>query len=397
MDDILNQAPCGILVFCDDGKIVRINQTLGDWLGYDTNELEGKSIYTILSLASRIFYSTHFFPLVKLHTKADEIFFNLVTKEKKDIPVLTNTVRKQDGNSCVNIAVCIPVYQRKKYEEEILHARRSAEKALTENKALEAMTKNLEARTQELDRQVQTTAAMNQDVVQFSKIVSHDLQEPIRKIKLFANILESSETQDERRRASALQRIQASADRLAQLTMGLQQYVNIDRESNPREIDLNELVSVAMKNATRDRSFDALQIDSDPLPSIEGYPAQLELLFYHLFDNAIQFRNADEDLVINISSTLLEENLYRSIRDKYQFVEHLRIIFKDNGIGFDSQYSDYVFDLVTKAHTGRTGLGIGLALIKKIVDNHGGTVRIESEPGKGTSVFLVLPLRMSRM
>jgi signal transduction histidine kinase len=101
--------------------------------------------------------------------------------------------------------------------------------------------------------------------------------------------------------------------------------------------------------------------------------------------------------VINISSTLLEENLYRSIRDKYQFVEHLRIIFKDNGIGFDDQYRDYVFELVTKAHVGRTGLGIGLALIKKIVDNHGGTVRIESEAGKGTSVFLVLPLRMSGM
>jgi light-regulated signal transduction histidine kinase (bacteriophytochrome) len=122
-------------------------------------------------------------------------------------------------------------------------------------------------------------AALRKKIVQFSKIISHDLQEPIRKIKLFANILESDENKDEKRSALALQRIQASADRLAQLTTGLQQYVNIDREGSPRQIDLNELVGVAMKNATRDRSFNALRIDSDPLPSIEGTRPNLNFCF----------------------------------------------------------------------------------------------------------------------
>ena len=394
MDSLLDQVPCGILAFSDDGKILQVNETLSNWLGYDRSEIEGESMSVILSVASRIFYNTHFFPLVKLHGKAEEIFLNLVTREKGDIPVLANTVRRTWGEVVVNISVFMPVYQRKKYEEEILHARRDAENALKKNEIFEAMTKDLEARTEELDRQYQRRLAMSQDIIQFSKIVSHDLQEPIRKIKTFANLLESNGSENIHRKTSALQKIQTSAERLRKLTLGLQQYVNIDSESNPQVIDLNELLAVAREKVTKDRAFHSLQIKSDPLPSIEGYPSQLELLFYHLFDNAIQFRKPDGDLVVTINTTLLEENLYRSIRDKYKFVEHLRIVFTDNGIGFDDQYKDYVFELVKKIQTGSHGLGIGLAMIKKIVENHSGTVRIESQLGRGTSVFLVFPLKM---
>lgn len=151
--------------------------------------------------------------------------------------------------------------------------------------------------------------AVNKDIVQFSKIVSHDLQEPIRKIRLFANMLETKLPQrSEASGRPVLEKIQSSADRLAHLTTALQQYVNIDLAGDKRETDLNEVLAAASEKATRARAFTALHLNTEPLPTIEGY----------------------------------------------------------------------------------------LALIKKIVDNHNGTIWIESKPGSGTRVYIVLPLRSSQ-
>ena len=397
MADLVNSIPCGVLVFDDGGKILETNETLQQWLGFAKHELENKTIDSILTLASRIFYNTHFFPLVKLHSSAEEIFLTLLTQNREDVPVLSNTVRREYEGRVVNICSFIRVFQRKKYEEEILQARRTAEDALRENEALQSLSRKLETRTQELDRQLQRMVAVNKDIVQFSKIVSHDLQEPIRKIRLFANMLEMKLPQSTELSRPVLGKIQSSADRLAHLTTGLHQYVNIDLAGDLRETNLNEVLAEAAEKVTNARAFNGLQLDSEPLPSIEGYPALLELLFYHLLDNAIKFRKPDQELVVKVKSTLLDENIYRALPDKYRFLEHVRIVFSDNGIGFDDQYKDYVFQLVKKIDPQSKGLGIGLALSKKIVDNHNGSIRIESRPGSGTQIFLVFPLRLSNL
>lgn len=393
MGDLLNAAPCGVLLFDDGGTMLSVNKTLADLLGYKKEELEGRSIEMILSLASRIFYNTHFFPVVRLHSKAEEIFLTLIDREKNDIPVLANAVRRLNNDRYENLAVFMTVFQRRKYEDEILHAKRVAENALKENKDLQTLTHSLETRTRELERQNQKILTINKDLVQFSKIISHDLQEPIRKIMLFSSVLSSTANGHwSEKSLSSLGKIENSAERLRRLTQGLQQYVNVDLDESMTKVNLGNVLAAALIRVKQDRGFDSFKIITDTLPSIDGYAVQLELLFYHLLDNAIQFRKPDEELVVRIDHSLFEENLYRSIRDRYWFVEHVRIIFSDNGSGFDNQYKDYVFDLVKKAHTGSQGLGLGLALIKKIVDNHRGTISIESEPGKGTKVILILPL-----
>jgi sigma-B regulation protein RsbU (phosphoserine phosphatase) len=395
MNDVLNSIPGGVLIFNDAGIILFVNKTLKKWLGYSEEDIEGKNVEFILTVASRIFYNTHFFPLIKLHDKADEIFLTLQCRDKSDIPVLSNSVRKAEGESFINITVFMPVLQRRKYEDEILQAKKAAEQALKENKELEELTRILEIKTRELDRQYQRTLAVNQDILQFSKIVSHDLQEPIRKIKLFSSILSASENNSHsERRRSAIRKIDSSADRLSLLTSGLQQYVAVDLEGSYSSVNLNDVVASARSKVAEVRKFNEFQIISETLPTIEGYPAQLELLFYHLLDNAIKFRTHGMELIIQIRSTLLEENIYRSIKDKYQFVEHVRIIISDNGVGFDDQYRDYVFDLVKKIDTGTKGIGIGLSIVKKIIDNHNGSIQIQSESNKGTSVILVFPLKV---
>ncbi|MBD0325153.1 MAG: PAS domain-containing protein, partial [Pyrinomonadaceae bacterium] len=94
MDDLLNTAPCGFLSFSDDGVILIVNSTLLESLGYALRELQGKNFESFLPVASRIFYQTHFFPLLKLHGKAEEIYLSLRANSGAEVPVLVNAVRR---------------------------------------------------------------------------------------------------------------------------------------------------------------------------------------------------------------------------------------------------------------------------------------------------------------
>lgn len=396
MHELLDIAPCGVLLFDDGGKILKVNVTLAGWLGYEKQGLDGKSMDTILSLASKVFYNTHFFPLVKLHSRAQEIFLTLVSKDNKSIPVLCNAVRRVTPSGAENIVVFMPVFERKKFEQEILEARRAAEKALAENRDLQKMTESLETHSRALERQNQKMQAINEDLVQFNKIISHDLQEPIRKIRLFTDMmLRSTEESLSARTKKVIEKIEKSAERLGELTGGLQQYVKVDEEVQHTMVDLNDCLSKAAARAKAMRNFNDFQLSVQPMPSVEGYPAQLELLFYHLLDNAIQFRHKKRPLAIKVESIILEENVYRSIPDRYKFVDHLRITFSDNGIGFDNEFTEKVFELGKRIHLEGKAIGVGLSLIKKIVGNHGGTITIKSESGTGTDIIIFLPTRYS--
>ena len=129
MDDLLNRAPCGFLTFTDEGAISAVNETLLRLLGHVEQGLFGKQIESILPVASRIFYQTHFFPLLKLHGEVQEVYFSLRSKNGEDIPVLVNAARRVREGSEVNDCIIIPMLKRRRYEDEILEAKRAAEEA----------------------------------------------------------------------------------------------------------------------------------------------------------------------------------------------------------------------------------------------------------------------------
>ncbi|MTJ46759.1 PAS domain-containing protein, partial [Dolichospermum sp. UHCC 0259] len=119
IDELLNTAPCGFLSFTDDGTIVIVNATLLELLGYKLDELLGRKIELILPIAGRIFYQTHFFPLLKLHGKTEEIYFSLRSKQGNNIPILVNATRQQNAGSFVNNCIFIAIHQRIQYEDEL--------------------------------------------------------------------------------------------------------------------------------------------------------------------------------------------------------------------------------------------------------------------------------------
>jgi PAS domain S-box-containing protein len=136
MDSLLDSAPCGFLSFSDDGVIIAANKTLLAWLGYSPDAVTGKHIETLLPIASRIFYQTHFFPLLKLTGNVEEVYFAIRTAEGGELPVLVNALRRERNQTAVNDCVFIVVRQRSQFEDEILNARRMAEEAQSRIKSL---------------------------------------------------------------------------------------------------------------------------------------------------------------------------------------------------------------------------------------------------------------------
>lgn len=140
MDEQLDNAPCGFLAFADDGTILTVNATLLGWLGRDACDLSGRHVEALFPPGGRIFYQTHFFPLLRLHGRAEEIYLSLRGADGEDVPVLVNAARRERGGSQVNECVFVPMRQRRRFEDEILSAKREAEEA---NRVKDALIEEL--------------------------------------------------------------------------------------------------------------------------------------------------------------------------------------------------------------------------------------------------------------
>jgi sigma-B regulation protein RsbU (phosphoserine phosphatase) len=393
MEKVLDFAPCGYISFKDDGTVLSVNQTLTDLLTTSKVELVGKNIESILTVASRIFYNTHLFPILKLHDKAEEIFISLRGGGKEDIPVLLNAKRKNTGPEYVNELILMPIHQRRKYEDELLAAKRNAENAIRENQHLLTLTNELETKTAELDQQYSRLLQINREHFQFSKVLSHDLQETLHKMSVFSDKLsieESGHLSDKGKEMIA--KITKAILKANDLIIGLHHFIQVNEEEEFTNVDLNNVVTEAKAKAAKTLGFNDFEIDVSKLPVIHGIDAQLEELFYQLISNSVHYRDAKRQLKITISHTMLKENKYQNLSDKYDFTDHVRIIFKDNGVGFDSTLNNYVFSLFKKIHFSSTGLGIGLAIARKITEKHAGSISVNSTPGVGTEVVVLLPL-----
>ncbi|HTM67080.1 MAG TPA: ATP-binding protein [Flavipsychrobacter sp.] len=393
-ESLLDNAPCGFIVFNDAGDILRANKTVAEMLANTVADIEGKKFESLLSIAGKIFYHTHFFPLIRLHEKAEEIFLTLIAADKAEVPVLINAKRVLNAEGQYeNHCVLMSVPQRKKYESELLDAKRSLEQSLNKNELLQKATQELEKSKQSLDRQVTRLSNLNKDLVQFSKVISHDLQEPIRKMAMFTDIIHREEhSKLSATSKTSLEKIKKESRRTRDLISCLQQYVSAENAENiPTPCDLPELITRAKHKAVIDSRFEDVDVTASGLLVIEGHSEQLELLFYHLLLNAIQFRKEDQRVSVLIEAEVIQQNSYQAIEGKYRYIDFLRIRLSDNGRGFGNQYKDYIFDLFTKVHPEVSGLGFGLALCKKIVQNHYGAITAASD-GDGSVFTILLPV-----
>jgi signal transduction histidine kinase len=249
---------------------------------------------------------------------------------------------------------------------------------LTERKHAEDV---LRKKNRELER-------INQELSSFAYIASHDLQEPLRKIQTFISRISELEKDNlSERSRDYFTRIENAGERMQQLINDLLSYSRTrPDETKMEDVDLNALLRDVIKNLSQAIEEKHATVDVGDLPHVRGIKFQLQQLFANLLSNALKFSRAGVRPHIRVAA--LKENLTEE-----EVREGNQIIVEDNGIGFDEEYKEKIFELFQRLH-GRSeyaGTGIGLAIVKKIVENHNGSIYATSVPGQGSTFHISLP------
>lgn len=255
------------------------------------------------------------------------------------------------------------------------------EQKITEEKLEELVEK----RTEELQRSNKELQRSNQNLEEFAHAASHDLKEPVRKIHFFTHQLKEqlSKYLDEFE-SRAFSRIENATERMRNLIDDLLLYSHASQRPQEKEIiDLNQKVQRVLEDLELDIQEKRAEINVGKLPAIAGYRRQLQQVFQNLLSNALKYSKPDITPQIDITASQVRQN------DK----DYHMISVRDNGIGFEQIYEEKIFQMFSRLH-GRSeysGTGVGLSIVKKVIENHNGFIRVESEPGIGSNFKIYLP------
>lgn len=260
-------------------------------------------------------------------------------------------------------------------------------------KELAAVLKELQSSNADLGQSNDALKHSNQELAQFAYVASHDLQEPLRKIQIFAGMLQENRPGKDPK--VMIQKIAFSAARMSQLISDLLSFSRlIQPQKSLQPIDLNEVIKniwIDFELAVDEK--DAV-IEAQKLPVVKAVGLQMNQLFYNLVGNSLKFTRPDSVPKITISAVLVPHQYAAQFTDS-PLIEGMyhHILFSDNGIGFEKGYEKQIFEIFKRLHGQNIypGSGIGLALCRRIVANHHGVMYAESEYGKGSIFHIFLP------
>jgi PAS domain S-box-containing protein len=293
----------------------------------------------LITYEARIFTSDHDYKWVRINGKI---------------------IRDENQNPATIIGTIQDIHETKKFEDEL-------KKQVSEN-------------TEELRRS-------NDDLMHFASVVSHDLREPVRKIKIFNGLIQNEKDANfSDNTKKYLKKIDQSAQRMTGIIEGILSYSSLDKKKQPIEkIDLNNII----QNITTDLELIIKEkkaaVVTSALPEIEGAAILINQLFFNLLHNALKFSKPGELPHVAIS------HQFTTMEDR----EAVEITIKDNGIGLDEAYAERIFKSFERLHSKDEyeGNGLGLALCRKIVTRHLGTIIAKGEQNQGAEFIIVLPLR----
>jgi PAS domain S-box-containing protein len=236
------------------------------------------------------------------------------------------------------------------------------------------------------ERDARSIQIQNRQLEEFAYITSHDLQEPIRKIQTFINLIQRD--MDNRKNLETyLPKMSASANRMVALIKDVLNFSKLSAEPEQFEsVDLKEVINGVLTDFELAIAETDAVLDIDALPQVFGIHVQLTQLFSNLISNALKFNNGQPVIAITAARTIHNPSDI-PLNPPCSYT----IKIKDNGIGFDPQYTEQAFQPFRRLTTTFSGTGIGLALCKRIVENHKGTISVISAPGKGTEFTIILP------
>ena len=359
MDELINNAPCGFVRFLDDGKVVEVNQTLADMLGYQQTDLCGYHVEKILPPGGRIFYHTYLFPLLKVQGLVEEIYVALRMKDGRDVPVILNGVRRERDGRFVSDCVCLRMIQRHEYEDQLLEARKLAE----ESSAAKA---------------------------KFLSMMSHDLRSPLTTIYGNAELL--SENIFGPLNAEQTEAVHAILEACrTQMTMVTDILEFARMESGRVEVqptmvavrDAVERAEVLIRVQVSDAGL-RLTTDCSSDATVMADPRRLQQILLNLLTNAIKFTPSGGSIAVRCEKR----------------GERVRIEVRDTGVGIAPEDLPRIFSPFVQLEN-RTasagsdlptrGVGLGLAICRDLARAMGGDVTVESTLGAGSTFIIELP------
>ncbi|WP_309642992.1 ATP-binding protein [Phenylobacterium sp.] len=402
LQDLFEHAPCGYLTARPDGRVVRINVTLLSWLGLQRDEVVGRRFQDLLNIAGKIYYETHFSPLLRLQGFFNEVALDFVGADTRLVPVLVNAVerRADDGAAQFVRMTVFNATDRRRYEHELLEARRVAEAATLE---LGELARTLEARVaEEVAERVRAEETLRQSqkmeaIGQLTGGVAHDFN---NLLTIILGGLETVGRQLERLAPSpeaerierAVRMATHGAERAATLTSRLLAFAR-RQPLDPKAVDAGRLLTnlADLLQRTLGETIELETVSGAGLWRALADPNELENALVNLAVNARDAMPAGGRLTIETSNAQLDEAYVHDLAEPVAAGQYVLIAVSDSGSGMAADTLVKVFEPFFTTKEAGKGTGLGLSQVYGFVRQSNGHIRIYSEVGEGTTVKIYLP------
>lgn len=258
------------------------------------------------------------------------------------------------------------------------------------------LERKVEERTRDLRKANLKLEESNRQLLQFAYIASHDLQEPLRKIQTFSNIALDRFIRQEDKLRSYLGKISSSASRLRILITDLLDYSKIYVEDKFVTTNLYNVIEEVLVDLDLSQPGGKSTVIVGELPVIEAIPSQMRQVFQNLIGNSVKFGREDIKGNISVTGELVTE--LRADAPGSNVGKYCRILVRDNGIGFGTEFSERIFEIFQRLNDRQKyeGTGIGLAIVKKVIERHGGIISASGKENEGAVFTMVLPVKHQR-
>ncbi|MGZ5201108.1 MAG: hybrid sensor histidine kinase/response regulator [Telluria sp.] len=374
--ELYEHAPCGLLLTAADGTILRANATVSAWLGYLPNELLHRRVLNLLPVGARVFHHTHCLPILQVQGSLAELQVELLRRDGTRIPTLINILRRDHGGVIFDEWAVFRAADRRSYEQELLAARKTAESALDARLEAEERLKKANTQLSQADRRKD----------EFLATLSHELRNPLAPMRNALEVLKLDLPPQSR-----MHRMMGVCERqLQQLTHLVDDLMEVSRITQGRMELRREPIGLAavMRAAADDlaptmaAAGHTLTVATPAAPAcVNADATRLTQVVVNLLTNAAKY--TPRGGMISLSGSVVGDEAVISVRD--------------NGIGIPAESLGTIFEMFSQLtpalERSNGGLGIGLALVRGIVELHGGSISATSDgPGRGSEFTVRLPL-----
>jgi PAS domain S-box-containing protein len=394
----------GVIATDGDGRVELMNTVAERLTGMRQDEAAGRSLDEVLKLmdetsAERLWLAA----APGDHVPCSGPNALLTSRESRAYRTAYTSawIKDSEGANAGIVVVFRDVTERRRMEQELADQHRHLQRLVQERTAeLEQANqmlkgevaarirteKDLAAALARAETSRSALARSNAELERFAFVASHDLQEPLRKIRAFGDrLVKLCGDTLEPQAADYLVRVMGAAERMSRLISDLLRYSRVARKGRPFEpVDMNEIAHGVLSDLELAIRESGAQVELAPLPEVEADPMQMRQLLQNLLGNALKFRRPDAPLKVAVSAQQVDND----------GAPWCRFTVRDNGIGFDDKHAERIFQIFQRLHSRRAfeGTGIGLALCRRIVQRHGGHIHAHGSPGEGARIVFEIPL-----